>query len=426
MYEANEHAHKEIIIIVSGFATGRYLAPLFRGKGYSCVHVASSLEFQNQRLTTYFNPNDYLENFIIDSESDYNNLLLKLALYKVKLITVGSESGIYIADKLSNIFKTPCNNFELSIARKNKFFMHDTLKQNNISCARQIKSSSITELINWFESNQFKKIVIKPLASGSSDGVFYCINHNEIANAAKFILQNKNFFNEVNNEVLAQEYISGKQYLVNSVTSNAVHYITDIWEEARLNSDVPSNDLFADLVNKDSSIYATLSEYTFSVLNALGIHYGAAHSEIRINENGICLIEIGARLAGKIDPSIIEGVYGYSQVSLLPYSFLDHTLFTQLINYQKTNKKYIRYVYLSSTVEGEVKNEPPLDMLYSIESVVSVCLNIAKGTYLHKTNRALKRPRPGYVYLANDSLKKLKTDYEQLKLIEQDFYLSMM
>ena len=53
-----DHSQKDLILIVSGYSSGKYLAPIFRGKGYSCIHITSEAEFQIERLHNYYDPHD--------------------------------------------------------------------------------------------------------------------------------------------------------------------------------------------------------------------------------------------------------------------------------------------------------------------------------------------------------------------------------
>jgi len=417
---------KNIILIVSGYSSGRFLAPMFRGKGYHCIHITSTSEFNNPVLNKHYIRTDYLDNIVIDSENDYDNLLKKLEKYNVMLVIAGSEPGVLLADKLSEFFNTPRNTYSLSAARRDKYLMHEALKKNGVLCAKQIHTQHVNAALNFRDLIKADRIVVKPLSSSSSDNVFYCHSENEIRNSFEIILNKKNILDELNDNVLVQEYLNGKQYIVNTVSSEGNHFITDVWEEVSANDNIPSNDIHANMVKRNTEIYSVLANYTYEVLNSLGIRYGAAHSEIRITKNGPCLVEIGARLPGNVDFSIMDYIVGFSQVSLLHYALLHPALFKKISQHNPSHKKFVRLVYLFSNVGGPVIKIPDITFFMQYESVYSIGLNFTKNDYLYKTNRALRNPRPGYIYLVNDDIENLEDDYNKIRQSENDFYLSLV
>jgi biotin carboxylase len=61
------------------------------------------------------------------------------------------------------------------------------------------------------------------------------------------------------------------------------------------------------------------------VLDALGIRFGPAHTELMLTKEGPLLIEIGARLDGSDAPIIGERAYGINQIHLTADCYLDQT-----------------------------------------------------------------------------------------------------
>ena len=160
--------------------------------------------------------------------------------------------------------------------------MIDTIKNHGLLYADQIKSNNLENIIKWFDCSGYEKIVLKPLSSSSSDGVFYCKNSSEITNAFSSIYGNKDMYNETNHEVLAQEFLDGDEYIVNTVSRDGFHFISDIWKGVSGDSNLVSNDIYADYISPDNEEHLVLSEYVKKVLDALGVHNGPAHNEIRL------------------------------------------------------------------------------------------------------------------------------------------------
>lgn len=419
---------KNIIIIVSAYSSGEFLAPLFNGRGYSCIHVTTRREWDMTEWRSYYRSEQFADNIIIDSDADIEKLVEKLKKHSVQLIIPGCESGVSLSDKLSQYFNVPKNDYTKSIARRNKFAMIDTIKNHGLLHADQMKSNNVETIIKWFDDSGFEKIVLKPLSSGSSDGVFYCKNSNEITNAFSSIYGNQNKYNETNHEVLAQQFLDGDEYIVNTVSRDGFHLISDIWKGVSEDSSLVSNDIYADYIFPDTEEHRILSEYVKLVLDALGIHNGPAHSEIRLTSRGPCLIETGARLAGKVDFSVIENICGVSQISLTAEALLEPEVFKARTTLQHAllKNKSARYVYFSSNKEGIIKKDPCFDDMLEIESLMTLYFKLGKGEALRKTSKAFRSPRPGYAYLVSTDLDKLEKDCQKLRIAESNLYTSLL
>jgi len=417
--------NKDIIVIVGGFSSGCYIAPLFNGLGYRCVHVCTEQVKEHPLLKPTFNPTDYSENHVLASEEDASDFVRKMHGRRVKALIAGCEPCVQLADKLGEMFDTARNVGTLSWARRSKYLMHDTLKRNGLKSARQLLSDSLQEIFD-FHDQIGGKIVLKPEASSNTDSVVYCSTREQIAEAADRILGVKNYFGLLNTKVLVQEYLSGKQYLVNTLSSDGHHYVCDAWGEVRDNDDGPSNDSYADLIRQNSDVHSILSQYTSHALDALGIRYGAAHFEIRMSDEGPCLVEVGARMSGGVDFSVLHGISSLTQLSLLTDAMLDTETFLTRIRATRQSTKSVRKVYLSSGMSGEVLSDPHLDLFLDIDSVSSIFFRPVKGGNLHKTVRSQNVGRPGHLYMVGDDQDAIVRDYERVRLNETLLYEAML
>lgn len=379
-------------------------------------------------MRNYYREEEFADNFIINSDDDFERIVAKLKMYDVKLIVPGCESGVNLADKLSQYFDVPKNDYKKSLARRNKFTMIETIKNHGLLYANQIKTNNLQEILDWLDLNKYEKIVLKPLASSSSDGVFYCRDHREIKKAFDAIYQTKDMYNEINDEVLVQEFLDGDEYIVNTVSRDGIHCVSDIWKGVSMDKSLVSNDSYAEYISPVMSEHKILSEYAKKVLDALGISNGPAHSEIRLTSDGPCLIETGARLAGKVDFSAVENVCGTSQISLTAEAFLEPEIFKDRINSRmpKHINKYARYVYFSSNHNGIIKQDPYFEDILKIESLSTLCFVFEKGDRLLKTSKAFRNPRPGYAYLVAPNAEKLEADYQALRREESNLYSKML
>lgn len=416
--------NKTIIVIVSAFSSGGVRLPqLFAGRGYDCYHVTTRREWEMKWVHNYFNKDHFVKNFILDDD-ELPQLLEELKKHRVKAILPGCESGVPLADALLEHFDLPRNDFALSSARRNKYLMIETIKRGGLSPIEQFKSGKLEEILQWYGSKIRERVVIKPLSSASSDGVFYCHDAAEIEKAFNTVINTKDVFGDTNHELLLQEFIPGDEFIVNTVSCEGLHHVVDIWKGVSNDANKVSNDIYAELIHANTTEHQQLSDYVKKVLDCLGIKNGAAHAEIRLTPLGPCLIEVGARMAGKVDFAVIEDIFDCSPLSLTCEAALEPAIFK--LRTVKAPAKYARYVYFFIEREGLIKHEPDLSMLYAIESVVSVTFAFNKGEVLTATSKAFKRKRPGYAYLVADTQEQLERDYLALREAEQKLYSSIL
>lgn len=429
--------NKTIIVIVSAYSSGGVRLPqLFAGRGYDCFHVTTRREWEVAWVHHYFNEKHFIKNFILDEEGDLSSLLAELKKYDVKAILPGCESGVPLADALLQHVDLPKNDFSLTQARRNKYLMIETIKKHGLSYLEQCKSSELDEILQWYHLNGAarvserygektrERVVVKPLSSASSDGVFYCHNAEELTKAFNTVINTKDVFGDTNNEMLVQEFIPGDEFIVNTVSCDGLHHVVDVWKGISHDANKVSNDIYAELVHANTDDHDQLSQYVKKVLDCLGIRNGAAHAEIRLTPNGPCLIEVGARMAGKVDFAVIENIFDCSPLSLSCEAALEPTIFKQRVI--KAPAKFARYVYFFIDREGLIKRDPDLSMLYTIKSVASVTFAFKKGEILTATSKAFKRKRPGYAYLVADTKEQLEQDYVALRTAEQALYSSIL
>ena len=98
---------------------------------------------------------------------------------------------------------------------------------------------------------------------------------------------------------MVQEYLQGKEYVVDTVSLNGVHKCAALWEYDRRPTNGAGFVLHGQrLMTAGEDRAQELMEYTFSVLDALGIRNGPGHGEVKWHLDAPCLVEIGSRCHG--------------------------------------------------------------------------------------------------------------------------------
>lgn len=414
--------NNHVCVIVDPYSTGKYIAPALLSRGYRCIYIQSSKKLPHH-ITASARQEDFIAHLIYDNNLE--SILEQLSHYRIKLCLPGSESGVELADRLTERLKLPSNGTALSKARRDKFLMAEAARKNGLNTAQHFKSAKQEEILGWVQTFNHYPVVLKPLKSASGDNVYICHSVEEAKYAFGKISKATDLFGEHNTEVLAQSYIPGDEYIINTVSYAGQHCTAEIWQVER----VPQTTVYdkCTLVTPDNERYDALQKYTFKVLDALQIHYGAATTELKFNREGPILIECGSRLMGGTELSFSNDYFGYTQLSLMLEAYFEPLRFLQRSSSMLDGKsKYGMGVLLISNTEGELQAD--IDLAQELSGLKTLhCFEVdifKKGQRLHKTVDLLTCP--GTIYLMGNDKEEVLNDYQNIRQLEQTLYLNAL
>lgn len=220
---------KRICIIVDAYSTASKLPDVISGYGYPCIHVQSSIYIPDVLLRS-FKPESFIENLICTGTFQEIYELILSREYIIQAVFIGAETGVLLGDYLAENFKVFGNSAVTSILRRDKYQMAEALKKQGMPYIRHLKTNKLTDILQWFYTLNFSKIVLKPLSSSGTYGFFICQNTKEIKEAYASLYKNKDIFGEIIEEILVQEYIEGQEYSINIVSFNNEHYVSEVWK----------------------------------------------------------------------------------------------------------------------------------------------------------------------------------------------------
>ena len=337
---AAEKRAKQAVIVVDPFSTGATLAAELHGRGHPVLCVYSSrlstlgdlVNFVPQGVELHFcsvigqpEGNDDGAAVEVDGAgaADWTAGEVAKAAVAHGLEVVGcfagAETGVGLCDRLAERLNLRGNGSDGTEARRDKFFMQEKVRAhpdpsntNPGSFTRAIEQIKVTEVGRDLEEWLAKlspvsfKVIVKPVESAGSDDVKLCLSKADALSHAAYILSKSNLLGCKNDGVLAQEYIEGREYVVDTVSRNGEHKVVALWEydkkavnghEAPLvyfgqKTLVPSEE-------PNEEVLLRVIAYQKNVLDALGIVNGPAHAEIKVvGGKEPVLIEVGARSHG--------------------------------------------------------------------------------------------------------------------------------
>jgi len=309
------------VAIVQSDRAGWFLACELRRRGYRVAHV-----HHTRHLDEVGEDEFDLELVYGD---DLDEVLPALTELGPCLVLAGSELGVNPADYLAEALRLPGNGTLHSVARRDKAGMVEALRAAGIPVMRQLRSRSWKRIVRWMERHQLREVVIKPVHSAGTDRVARARTADEVRQATRAIVGVTNRLGLREVEVVAQERLFGPEIYLNSVSRAGRHAVTEIWlEKKRLargggEGAAPfAYDTF-ELQEGDDVLAGYLRAWLERVLDALGLAWGPAHTELILTPEGPRLIDFGARLDGVLLPSLNEECIGQSPVQITADAYLD-------------------------------------------------------------------------------------------------------
>ncbi|MFG3107086.1 ATP-grasp domain-containing protein [Streptomyces tendae] len=362
-------SRKEHVVLVDAYSGGRNLIPAFQALGYPVIHVQwGAAEFHARDMELAARRADRS----LVHTGDVDGLVRELRAASACVVLPGSEGGVLLADELADRLDLPFRNpVESSLARRDKFEMQERLRLAGLPCIAQARITDEGELDAWLKEHGAYPVVLKPLRSAGTDGVFVCTTAEDARAALRTVLAARDMFGDPNEAVLCQEFLSGTEYVLNGVACGGRLSFSEGWR-----SDKADNHGFTVydtqyLFCPGDTHFDVLSRYVAQVCDTLGITNGAFHAEVMLTGAGPVLIEIGARPAGGADPYVVESCLGPSQLTMLVDAALHQDRFEPRYSDGGTAapRRRAAYVYLIATGAGRV-GEADLEPFLRIDGVV--------------------------------------------------------
>ncbi len=305
------------VAIVDPLDAGVLLAPALSAKGVVTVLVPGR-DGQDADGFTHHLP------WSPDPESG----LKTLRDLGVDLIIPGSEQAVLVTDWLSQRLGLPGNGTDLSTARRDKHRMHVVAASHGLRVPRQVLADNLAQVLDF--ANSHWPVIIKPQQAKGGDGVHYCTSAEQATRAFHALYGHHDVMGAINRAVLVQEFISGPEYVVDTVSLDGVHRLSTLWTYGKGAPGFDSAGQFTTktLLPPDHPLAPLLFAFACRVLDALGIGQGAGHCEIRMGPDGPVLIEMAARLhGGPLAHELARRSTGYSQCDLWVEAITDPAAF---------------------------------------------------------------------------------------------------
>ncbi len=188
-------------------------------------------------------------------------------------------------------------------------------------------------------------IVVKPSGGAGSTNVFFARTRGELLRACQEVFESRS------GEVLLEEFVGGDEFAVNGIVDNLGGFLlTDCWYYDRRESHGIPNLYYESIkVGSEDPPFWDLADYAAAVVRALDLRRAPVHMEIKCDELGPCLIEVGARFAGGNQPMLASKLHGIDLFSLAAGQYVDR------IELGPDDVDYSRYDHLHSRIVSGIQ-----------------------------------------------------------------------
>lgn len=278
--------------------------------------------------------NQLVDAFEVIDGDDYEGTLAVARRYNIDgVITASTDKPLLMMAVIAEKLGLPFYTVETAIISTDKFLMKEAFIKKNIPCAKGMLAADITGI------KDFKlPVIVKPRDNSGSRGVVYCENEQQVKDA---FLEAKQFSKK--ETLLVEEYIDGKEYSIESLHYDEKTVVVQFTE--KITSPLPYNvelghNQPAGLSDQDKFAIKIIIE---NIAKTLGFKNCASHTELKINSNGIFVIETSPRLGGDFITSHLvplstginmEEKLIYIALGLTPH-LTDHSEGAAIIRYLK-------------------------------------------------------------------------------------------
>lgn len=296
--------------------------------------------------------------------------------------------GVDLADALSEHIKVRTNGTNIP-NRRDKKVQQEIIRKHGLRSVRQAGGSDFASVKKFLETEPYP-VVLKPIESAGSDGVKLCHSFEEAEDHFHALMSSQMVNGGICPSVLCQEFLRGKEYVVDHVSRDGEHKAVMIWVYDKRPCHGSAFVYFGCVpVDSESLEAKILIPYVRGVLDAMEFKNGPSHAEVMMTPDGPCLVEMNCRAHGgdgNWRPLCRHLTGGYSQVEATVDSYLDKKQFSLLPSKPPSPFKASgQEVILVSFGRGVVKTTPGFDEIKEMPSFVYLETGVRPGSRVDYT-----------------------------------------
>ena len=404
------------VVVVDPYSSGEMLAPALRAHGLTPVAVTTTPKPPEIYLHT-FHPDDF--DMVLPHTGSLAELLGRLRALCPLAVVPGAETGVELADLLAEALTPDRANEPASrAARRHKGAMADAVRSAGLPTLRTFAGRDVTEVRAWLSRTGLadQDLVIKPASSGGSDNIRLVPAGADWSGVFHEVLDAPNILGGTNGEVVVQEFARGTEYVVDTISVAGVHSISSVIRYHKVAG--PAHMAVYESMEFVAE-QADVVGYVRGVLDAVGLRYGAAHTEVMLTEDGPRLIEVNARLAGGGLPDTCELATGVNPVQQLVDDLVDPIVDPVAGPRGYTLVMPVVVLFFVIESEGYLYNTAAYQQISRLPSCRFLSVRVRDGDHVAPSSHLHVSLGHGLVVLGNTDRAVLAADRAEVRRIER-------
>lgn len=319
--------------------------------------------------------------------------------------------------ELGEAFSVPTLDKETAALYTDKFLMREFCKKHGLLYPEYKLCKTVADAESLL-TQLGRPIIIKPLDSNASHGVFKCSTAEEIRDHFDEAMS----FSRVEKSVLAERFIEGTEFTIDSVKTPNKHYCLAISEKKHFkhNKNIANELLFSH--HSDRFDYDAIRQANDTFVNLSNLQFGFTHAEYKCEDGNFYLIEIAARGGGNMISSVItQYLSGYDT-----YRYLIECATGNIhdedfsIRPQYQDRAAVLKFFPTPKGGGKVSSIEGLDYLENEKDIVQYRFNFKVGDVIE--DAVNDSARIGFYIATCENMDRLK---EVMKQVEQKIIINV-
>lgn len=325
---------------------------------------------------------DIVDAFEIVEGNDYEGTLSVAEKYKISgIITAATDKPLVMMARIAVSLNLPFYSINTAELSSDKLLMKQKFEEADIPCA---KGRLIEHSEDLTKISIDYPVIIKPRDNSGSRGVIFCKSAADLDNAVKEAFQ----FSK-KDTVLVEEYINGKEYSIESLHYAGKAYVIQYTE--KLTTEFPYNVELGHIQPADLSeeIKQEIKILISKISKILQFDNCASHTELKIINNNIKIIETSPRLGGDfISSTLVPLSTGINMEDILIDISSGSKLEDEFFIHKFSKCSEIVFFEFQ---EGKIIDIYDIDALKQIDNVISYSFDLRIGDNVNKITNSSNR-----------------------------------
>ncbi len=232
---------------------------------------------------------DEVDAFEIVGGQDYEGTLAAAKKYNISaVVTAATDKPLVMMARVAKELGLRFFSEETAVWSTDKFQMKQRFIEGGIPCAKGRLISKIEEVKDFYFP-----VIVKPRDNSGSRGVIYCNSAEELEKAMNEALHYSKM-----DTVLVEEFIEGQEYSIESLHYDGKSEVIQFTEKTT--TEFPYNVELGHKqpANLNEEQKDNIRQLISKIADCMHFENCASHTELKINERGIFIIETSPRLGG--------------------------------------------------------------------------------------------------------------------------------